>query len=163
MKVLLKTSLFIAKACFCIACLSLVLMAFHMFADVSLRRMGVYIEGTLEFTSYYYMIFAVFLGLSYTQYKDNHISTDIIINLLSQGKRLFLMRVNLIVQLCLYGLLTYQTLFDAIDSASFNEEAMANFTFYIWPAKIALPLGFFSLFLIVLTQLFTCKSSSHHG
>src|SRR5690625_7581043 len=76
MRALNKISYYFARACFFVACLALVVMALHMFLDVVLRRLGIYFAGTLEYTSFYYMVFAVFLGLSYTQYKDKHISTD---------------------------------------------------------------------------------------
>lgn len=158
MRVLFTTSRYLAKAGFYLACLALICMAGHMFLDVVLRRLGIYIEGTLEFTSYYYMIFAVFSGLAYTQYKDKHISTDILVNLLPKKVSDPLFKFNLALQLALYALLTYQTTIDAFNSASFNEEAMANFTFYIWPAKFSLPLGFFSLCLVVLSQLLASKS-----
>ena len=158
MRVLFTTSRYLAKAGFYLACLALIFMAGHMFLDVVLRRLGIYIEGTLEFTSYYYMIFAVFSGLAYTQYKDKHISTDILVNLLPKNVSDSLFKFNLTIQLILYALLTYQTTKDAFNSASFNEEAMANFTFYIWPAKFSLPIGFFSLCLVVLSQLLASKS-----
>ncbi len=158
MRVLFTTSRYLAKAGFYLACLALIFMAGHMFLDVVLRRLGIYIEGTLEFTSYYYMIFAVFSGLAYTQYKDKHISTDILVNLLPKKVSDSLLKFNLTIQLVLYALLTYQTTIDAFNSASFNEEAMANFTFYIWPAKFSLPIGFFSLCLVVLSQLLASKS-----
>ncbi len=160
MRVLFTTSRYLAKAGFYLACLALVFMAGHMFLDVVLRRLGIYIEGTLEFTSFYYMIFAVFSGLAYTQYKDKHISTDISVNLLPKKVSAPLFKFNLVIQLILYVVLTYQTTIDAFNSASFHEEAMANFTFYIWPAKFALPLGFFSLCLVVLSQLIASKSES---
>jgi len=158
MRVLFTTSRYLAKAGFYLACLALIFMAGHMFLDVVLRRLGIYIEGTLEFTSYYYMIFAVFSGLAYTQYKDKHISTDILVNLLPKKVSDPLLKFNLTIQLILYALLTYQTTIDAFNSASFNEQAMANFTFYIWPAKFSLPIGFFSLCLVVLSQLLASKS-----
>lgn len=158
MRVLFTTSRYLAKAGFYLACLALIFMAGHMFLDVVLRRLGIYIEGTLEFTSYYYMIFAVFSGLAYTQYKDKHISTDILVNLLPKKVSDSLLKFNLTIQLVLYALLTYQTTIDAFNSASFNEQAMANFTFYIWPAKFSLPIGFFSLCLVVLSQLLASKS-----
>lgn len=160
MRVLFTTSRYLAKAGFYLACLALVFMAGHMFLDVVLRRLGIYIEGTLEFTSFYYMIFAVFSGLAYTQYKDKHISTDILVNLLPKKISAPLFKFNLVIQLILYVVLAYQTTIDAFNSASFHEEAMANFTFYIWPAKFALPLGFFSLCLVVLSQLIASKSES---
>lgn len=158
MRVLFTTSRYLAKAGFYLACLALIFMAAHMFLDVVLRRLGLYIEGTLEFTSYYYMIFAVFSGLAYTQYKDKHISTDILVNLLPKKISDTLFKFNLTIQLILYGLLTYQTTIDALNSASFHEQAMANFTFYIWPAKFSLPIAFFSLCLVVLSQLLASKS-----
>lgn len=160
MRFLFTTSRCLAKAGFYLACLALIAMAGHMFLDVVLRRFGVYIEGTLEFTSFYYMIFAVFSGLAYTQYKDKHISTDILVNLLPKKVSRPLFKFNLVIQLILYAVLTYQTTLDAFNSASFNEEAMANFTFYIWPAKFALPVGFFSLCMVVLSQLLASKSQS---
>lgn len=161
MRAFTKLSYYIAKAGFYLACLALIVMALHMFADVTLRRLGIYIDGTLEFTSFYYMIFAVFLGLAYTQLKDKHISTDILVNLLPAQVAAVLFKFNLLIQLLLYALLTYQTTLDAFNSASFAEQAMANFTFYIWPAKFALPLGFFALCLVVLSQLFTPKPASN--
>lgn len=163
MQYLDKFSRNFAKACFFVACLALFFMAGQMFLDVSLRKVGVYIEGTLEATSFYYMIFAVFLGLSYTQYRNNHISTDIFVNFLPDSIKLILEKISLIIQLFLYGLLTYQTTIDAFNSLAMHEEAMANFTFYIWPAKFSLPIGFLSLCLVVLTQMFRKNQRPNNG
>lgn len=152
-----KISKGLAKACFWVACLALICMALQMSLDVTLRRFGIYMEGTLEATSFYYMIFAVFLGFSYTQYKDKHISTDILVNLLPQTVAKVLDKFSLLIQFLLYALLTYQTTIDAFNSLAMYEEAMANFTFYVWPAKFALPIGFLSITLVVLLQMFTNK------
>lgn len=159
MRALNKISYYFARACFFVACLALVVMALHMFLDVVLRRLGIYFAGTLEYTSFYYMVFAVFLGLSYTQYKDKHISTDILVNLLPKAVVAVLLRINLLIQLCLYSLLTYQTFVDALKSAAIYEQGMANFTFYVWPAKFSLPIGFLSLCFVVLAQLFASQSA----
>lgn len=142
----------LSQLCFGVACLALLAMSLHIFVEFVGRLFGIYIDGTLEFTSFYYMIFAVFLGNSYTQYKNQHISTDVLTNLLSIKYQKSLAVISLILQMFFYSLLSYQTLLDSIDSYLSMEETMANFRFYIWPSKWALPLGFASLTLVVLLQ-----------
>lgn len=153
----------LSKLCFAVACLALIAMALHIFVDFVGRLLGIYMDGTLEFTSFYYMIFAVFLGASYAQLRNVHISTDVLTNLMPQWLQVVIIKIGLLVQIAFYGILSYQTLLDAISSYESAEEAMANFTFYIWPSKWALPVGFISLTLVVILQLFSRVDTKSEG
>ncbi|NOL50044.1 TRAP transporter small permease [Pelistega europaea] len=153
----------LSKLCFAVASVALVVMALHIFMDFIGRLLGFYLDGTLEFTSFYYMIFAVFLGASYAQQKNVHIATDVLTNLLPQTIQTVVIKIGLLVQIAFYAILSYQTLLDAISSYESSEEAMANFTFYIWPSKWALPIGFISLTLVVILQLFSRVDTKSEG
>lgn len=143
---------------FFLACFSLILMAIHITLDIVLRQLGIFIQGTLEVTSFYYMVISIFLSFSYTQYTQKHIVTDVLINLFSKKiKKLFFV-FGLLIQLIFYSILSYQTLFDAYYSTIQKEQTMANFSFYIWPSKWALPIGFISVLLIVILQLINTLS-----
>lgn len=152
----------LSKACFVVACAALAVMSLHIFTDFAARLVGIYLDGTLEATSFYYMIFAVFMGSAYCQLKSMHISTDVLTNLLPKRAQLVLIKISLLLQLIFYSILSYQTLSDAIDSYSMKEKAMANFMFYIWPSKWALPIGFISLTLVILLQLIASKAVDSH-
>jgi len=66
---------------------------------------------------------------------------------------------GLLMSLVYFGALSWQSLIDAVNATQSQETAMANFTFYIWPARWALVLGFSAACLAILANL--CKPPAH--
>lgn len=137
-----------------VACLFMLLMMAHITADVAMRFLfGGRLIGTLEIVSFYYMVVIVFLSLGFVELKGEHIRVDLFAQMLPRGVQLGLYIFACLLGLIFFGMLGWQTAKDAIGATSRAEEAMSNFTFYIWPARWALPIGFAGIWLAVLSNL----------
>jgi TRAP-type C4-dicarboxylate transport system permease small subunit len=139
-------SQWIAKSAMVLAALFLVLMALHVSLDVGLRY-------TLEFVSFYYMVAVVFLPLAYVELQREHISVDVLVGRLPPSAQLVLYLFASTLGLLYFGMLCYQSYLDAVRATVRMETAMANFTFYLWPSRWALPVGFAAMCLAILANM----------
>lgn len=131
----------------------IVAMMIHITLDVGLRNFGVAVQGTLEIVSFYYMVLLVMLPMGYVELKNEHIRVDLFAQMMPGAAQLALYVMACLLGMLFFGMLAWQTLLDALKATRSGEEAMANFTFYIWPARWALPIGFGALFLASLSNL----------
>jgi TRAP-type C4-dicarboxylate transport system permease small subunit len=144
----------ISKATLILSGLFLVLMALHVTVDVTLRYViGTSFPGTLEIVSFYYMVGVVFLPLAYVELKQEHISVDVVVGRFSPRTQLVLYVFASLLGLAYFCLLGYQSLLDAIRATAQLETAMANFNFYLWPSRWALPVGFAAMCLAILANI----------
>ncbi|WP_372741317.1 TRAP transporter small permease [Neptunomonas sp.] len=144
----------ISKATLILSGLFLVLMALHVTVDVTLRYViGTSFPGTLEIVSFYYMVGVVFLPLAYAELKQEHINVDVVVGRFTPRTQLVLYIFASLLGLVYFGLLGYQALLDAIRTTSQLETAMANFKFYLWPSRWALPVGFAAMCLAILSNI----------
>ncbi|WP_434288162.1 TRAP transporter small permease subunit [Celeribacter sp. SCSIO 80788] len=145
-----------------LACLVMVLMMAHITLDVALRFFfDGRLIGTLEVVSYYYMVAIVFLSLGFVELRGEHIRVDLFAQMMPRGVQLALYVLACALGLVFFGLLFWQSAQDAISATSRGEEAMSNFTFYIWPARWALPLGFAGIWLAILSNLLKSLVQRH--
>lgn len=131
----------------------IVLMMLHITLDVVLRNAGIAVQGSLEIVSFYYMVCLVFLPMGYVELHNEHIRVDLFVQMMPRMVQLALYVLACLLALVFFGMLGWQTLLDALKSTRAAETAMANFTFYIWPARWALPVGFAGLCLAALSNL----------
>lgn len=151
MEKLNKINKIISKSAFIISCLFLFLMATHITLDVATRYFfSKGVPGTLETVSFYYMVFVVFLPLAYVESRNENITVDIFVQRLPKSVQLYLYLFSCFLGFVYFGILFYQSLMDAIRSTQYLETAMANFKFYLWPSRWALPLGFLATCLAIL-------------
>ncbi|MCA0941699.1 TRAP transporter small permease [Salipiger pacificus] len=142
------------RAVMALACAFMLLMMAHITTDVALRFFfDGRLIGTLEIVSYYYMVVIVFLSLGYVELRGEHIRVDLFAKMLPQAVQLALYVLACGLGLVFFGMLFWQSAQDAIGATTRAEEAMSNVTFYIWPARWALPLGFAGIWLAVLSNL----------
>lgn len=133
--------------------LFLILMITHITIDVVLRFFfHIALHGTLEVVSFYYMVCIVFLPLAFVELKQEHISVDVLVNHFPPNIRLALYLTSCLLGVIYFSMLGYQSLLDAIKATQSQETAMANFTFYLWPSRWALPVGFFAMDLAILAN-----------
>lgn len=133
--------------------LFLILMVVHITIDVVLRFFfNIALHGTLEVVSFYYMVCVVFLPLAFVELKNEHINVDVLVNHFSPHIRLALYLMSCILGIIYFSMLGYQGLLDAIKATQSQETAMANFTFYLWPSRWALPIGFLAMDLAILAN-----------
>lgn len=137
-----------------LGCLFLAAMMIQITVDVLLRSVfNLGVPATLELVSYYYMVGAVFLPLSYVERYHAHIEVDLFTQLLPGSARFVLYLFACLVGLCFFGVLTYQTFFDAVSATIQKQTVMSNFIFYIWPSRWALPVGFAAACLAIVNNM----------
>lgn len=147
-------SQWVAKSAMVLAALFLVLMALHVSLDVGLRYLfGKSFTGTLEFVSFYYMVAVVFLPLAYVELQREHISVDVLVGRLPPVAQLTLYLFASTLGLLYFGMLCYQSYLDAVRATVRMETAMANFIFYLWPSRWALPVGFAAMCLAIIANM----------
>ncbi|WP_010628933.1 TRAP transporter small permease [Halomonas sp. KM-1] len=144
----------VAKLALTLAALFLLLMALHVTLDVALRYLfGKSFPGTLEVVSFYYMVAVVFLPLAYVELKREHISVDVLVGRLPASLQLILYLFACSLGLLYFGMLCYQSYLDAMRATTRMETAMANFRFYLWPSRWALPVGFGAMMLAIFANM----------
>ncbi|WP_445462725.1 TRAP transporter small permease [Halomonas sp. V046] len=149
-----RASVLLSQATLALGGIFLVLMALHVSLDVVLRHLfGNSFTGTLEIVSFYYMVGVVFLPLAYVELKREHISVDVLVGRFPQRVQLALYLFGASLGLIYFGMLGYQGAIDAIEATQRAETAMANFTFYLWPSRWALPVGFAAICLAILANM----------
>ncbi|GGY05766.1 C4-dicarboxylate ABC transporter permease [Litchfieldella qijiaojingensis] len=147
-------SIWLSKGVLTLSTIFLVLMALHVTLDVALRYLlGKSFPGTLEVVSFYYMVAVVFLPLAYVELKQEHISVDVLVGRFPVGVQLALYLFAGTLGLIYFGMLCHQSYLDAVQATSRMETAMANFTFYLWPSRWALPIGFAAMCLAIFANM----------
>ena len=134
-----------------LALISLFLMMLLITSDVILNKMiGRPIPGTLEVTSYYFMLFIVFLTLAQIEKTDSHISADFIVSRLPTKYQGAFIVLGKLLTLIFYSFLAYGATKQAIASTIRYETVMSNITFYVWPARWGIVLGLVSAILVII-------------
>lgn len=128
----------------------LVLMMLHVTADVAMKYLfNSPIVGTLETVSYYYMVSAVFLPLAMIELRQEHVVVDLLFRKFPPRLQMIVYLFGVVVALIYFGMLTFQTFLDAMKATTEKETVMANFLYYVWPSRWALPIGVASLMLAI--------------
>ncbi len=149
-----RLSGWLARCLLAVGCVFLGLMMLHVAADVGMRFVfNRPIVGTLETVSYYYMIFAVFLPLAYVERRHEHIKVDLFTQFMPNWLQVLLYAVACGVGIVFFSMLAYQSYLDAVRATTRAETIMANFLFYVWPARWALPIGFGAIVLMIAVNL----------
>ncbi|WP_159104387.1 TRAP transporter small permease [Sneathiella glossodoripedis] len=157
-----KLILYIVRSMMALCCLFLVLMMVHVGADIAAKLiLNSPLTGTLETVSYYYMVSLVFLALPYVELRGEHVSVDLFFQKFPPNLKIFVYVTGTLLAAAYYGLFAYTTFLDALKATEQLETVMANFLFYVWPSRWALPIGSSALVLmLVLNAVKTCLSLS---
>ena len=150
-KIISNSIQFISRAMMALCSFFLVLMMLHVGADVVLKfAVNAPIAGTLETVSYYYMVSLVFLALPYVEMRGEHVSVDLFFQKFPPKLQITVYAAGSILAALYYGVFAYTTFHDALIATAQRETVMANFLFYVWPSRWALPLGSGLLVLMLL-------------
>jgi TRAP-type C4-dicarboxylate transport system permease small subunit len=129
----------------------LLLMMIQTAADVFMANFfGRPIEGNLEIIATYHMVLVVFLPLALVELKHEHISVDLFVRLLPKSVQRAVAVIGYLISAGFLGILTFQTWLDAVNSWRIKEIEMGAIYITVWPAKFALPIGFFVILLALL-------------
>lgn len=124
---------------------AMLLMALHIVANVAQRFLfSRDLPGTLEFVTYYYMVFLTFIPLAYVAMKKAHIRVEFLDSML--GPRLARI-VDFLCELGMAGfffLLCWRTWVNALERTASREGVpSADGAFHIWPARWFVVAGLF--------------------
>lgn len=139
-----------------VGCVFLAAMMIQITVDVLLRAVfNTSVPVTLETVSYYYMIFAVFLPLSYVERQNAHIKVDLFTQLMPERVQFALHLLACVVGVGFFGALAYQSFLDAVEATINQQTVMSNVIFYVWPSRWALPIGFAATCIAIINNMAT--------
>lgn len=137
-----------------LAMIALFAMMLLITCDVTLNKLADRpITGTIELTTYYFMVLVVFFTIPYIEKQQAHISADFIVVRFRESYRNMFNILGKLLTILFYSLLAYGAILQAIKSTRSLETVMSNFTFYIWPARWGVVLGLLSAILVIAVLL----------
>ncbi|MGE0660844.1 MAG: TRAP transporter small permease [Reyranellaceae bacterium] len=120
----------------------LLITMLHVTADVVLRYVfNSPLAGTIEISSFYYMIAVVFLPLAAVELRNGHISVEIVAQYLSEASQRILIGFVCLLAAVYYGLLTWRMGAVAIEKWHVGETYASSLDIAIWPPRFLMPLG----------------------
>lgn len=121
----------------------IVLMMLNITLDVVLKLIwNAPIQGTVEISSYYYMVAIVMLPMAMVEYDDEQISVDLLFNYFPDWLKRTALLITFIATAGMLSIMTWRTGQDAIRAFSVGEVVMGSREVIVWPARCMLPLGF---------------------
>lgn len=134
-----------------------VAMVLHITLDVTLRYLfNAPLNGTIAYVSHFYMVAIAFLPIAATEEVDQHISVELVYEMLSARIQSAFTAISLVLSMAVFAILAVRT----------GQEALLKYnigTFVVegpqkiptWPAYFFLPLGF-GLTVLVLGYKLLC-------
>jgi TRAP-type C4-dicarboxylate transport system permease small subunit len=98
------------------------------------------ILGTLEFTEFF-MVAAVYLALSHTQYLKAHINITLVTSLLSPRKNLICNLFTYMIGFLFFALIVWQGTLMSLESYEMEEVTFGTIEILEWPCKLFVPFG----------------------
>lgn len=121
----------------------IVLMMLNITLDVVLKLIwNAPIQGTVEISSYYYVVAIVILPMAMVEYDDEQISVDLLFNYFPDWLKRTALLITFIATAGMLSIMTWRTGQDAIRAFSVGEVVMGSREVIVWPARCMLPLGF---------------------
>ncbi len=145
----------LARITLWLAAVLLLLMSFHVTADVLSRSFfNAPIPATLEIGTYYYMVAASFLALGYAQMRDHNVSVDILIHGAGPKVRMIVECIALIVTLIYGAAFTWASTLAAIEQTRSGAYTLTQFfNLATWPSHWILVLSGFVFCVVLLAQI----------
>lgn len=123
--------------------LGIILMMLNITLDVILKVFwNAPIQGTVEISSYYYMVAIVMLPMAMVEYDDEQISVDLLFNHLPDWLKRTSLMLTFIATAGMLSIITWRTGLDAVRAFNVGEVVMGSREIIVWPARCMLPLGF---------------------
>ncbi len=114
----------------------------HVTLDVVLRyTLNKPLTGTIEISSYYYMIAVVFLPLAAVELRNGHIAVEIVSQHLRERTQRLLIGAVCVLSSVFYALLTWRTWLEAVEKMHVGEMYAGSMNLAIWPPRFLMPLG----------------------
>jgi len=138
-----------------IAEIMVALMMLHIAFEVTMRYVfGISVPGTLTMVSKYYLPAVVFLPLALAERRGNHISVEVLTQLMPGWAQRALGIVAWLLSTVVFAVLAYQTLLDALKKTRIGSfELDSGIQFDTWPSYYLLPVGFGAITLVLIYKL----------
>ncbi|MBU0831176.1 MAG: TRAP transporter small permease [Alphaproteobacteria bacterium] len=123
--------------------LGVTLMMLNITLDVVLKVFwNAPIQGTVEISSYYYMVAIVLLPMALVEYDDEQISVDLLFNHFPGWLKRVSLMITFVATAGMLSIMTWRTGLDAVRAFKVGEVVMGSREIIVWPARCLLPLGF---------------------
>ena len=151
----------LSKALMFLSSVAMLLMVFHIVADVVLRHFfNSPLPGTIEIVSNWYMVVLAFLPLGYVQWHREHLMVEVFTKDIPQRVLRLIDVVVQVVCIALLGLYVTQVAIAAVEKTQLREALEATwFDIPVWPTRWLLPLGLGVMGLCILAQLVSALRS----
>lgn len=142
-----------------IGSLVLLVTMLHVSVDVICRFFfNMPLSGTIEISSFYYMIAVVFLPLAAVEQKNGHIAVEILAQRLGEGAQRILIAFVSILSAIFYALLTWRSWIEAVEKAHVGEVYSGSLNLSIWPPRFLMPIGCGLITIVLLWKAFRLLS-----
>lgn len=123
--------------------LGIILMMLNISLDVILKVFwNTPIQGTIEISSYYYMVAIIMLPMAMVEYDDEQISVDLLFNHFPDWLKRTSLVITFVATMGMLSIMTWRTGLDAVRAFKVGEVVMGSREIIVWPARCMLPLGF---------------------
>lgn len=123
--------------------LGVVAMMLNIVMDVVLKLVwNAPIQGTVEFSSYYYMVVLVMLPMAFVEMRDEQISVDLLFNHFPDWLQRVSLALSCLAAAAILAVMTWRTGLDAMRAISVGEVVMGSREVIVWPSRVILPVGF---------------------
>lgn len=144
----------LSEALLTVTTIPVLAMMIHVTLDVVLKyTLRTPIQGTLEITSYYYMVAVVVLPMGFVELTRQSIAVDLFYQMMPYPVQVAVSAFVLIVSIAGYGGLAWITFPDAFLAFSRREIVMGTINVYIWPARFLMPVALSVAALVCLMHL----------
>lgn len=123
--------------------LGVVAMMLNIVADVIMKLVwNAPIQGTVELSSYYYMVVLVMLPMAFVEMRDQQISVDLLFNYFPDWLQRVALVLSCLAAAAILSVMTWRTGLDALRAISVGEVVMGGREVIVWPSRVVLPMGF---------------------
>ena len=136
-----------------VAAVALVAMMLHVNLDVLGRFLfNAPLPMTTEVVSAYYMVAVVFLPLAAIEWRDGHISVEIITQFIGDRPQRLLLVMTGLLSAAYFAAIAWRTWLVAVDKYQIGEFITGVATLSIWPTRFLVPLGCGLIVLVLLIK-----------
>jgi len=132
----------------------IIIMMVSITVDVALRFLaGSPIVGVVELNRTL-LVIVVFFTLGYAQVRKQHINVAFLINKLSEKRKILILTLNTLLALVIMAMITYGSIAAAYVSTIEGEHEVGLLNYPVWPGRIALAIGLFTLCLQYVADIY---------
>lgn len=122
---------------------AVLLMMLNITLDVLLKNLlNTPIQGTIEVSSYYYMVAVVMLPMALVEYENEQICVDLLYSRLPSALQRGCLVLTFLATAVILSAMTWRTGLDAVRAFRVGEVVMGSREIIVWPARCLLPVGF---------------------